>query len=335
MNLAEYDFILPEKFIAERPAVQRDGSRLLVLHKDGSLEHRRFYELPLFLNAGDMLILNNSKVIPARLSGYKQTGGKIDILLVSEISDSVWKILTREKYTGLIRISEELSAHIYEGKTARFETSGNLNVLIREIGAMPLPPYIKRPPDKTDKERYQTVYAEFEGSIAAPTAGLHFTKDLFDRIISKSVIVRSVTLHIGTGTFRTVKAEKVEDHRMDEELFELDPNLITEIEEVKNKGNRIIAVGTTTTRTIEGFLSRKCNIISENRVIKGSTDLFIHEGYRFKAVDSLITNFHLPRSTPLMLTAALAGHKKLLKAYKAALSMEYRFFSYGDAMLVL
>jgi S-adenosylmethionine:tRNA ribosyltransferase-isomerase len=200
---------------------------------------------------------------------------------------------------------------------------------------MPLPPYIRRRPDEQDKERYQTVYAETEGSIAAPTAGLHFTRELLAGIGAKSVLIRHLTLHVGTGTFRPVKTEDIAGHVMDREYFEIDPTLISEIRGVKARGNKVVAVGTTTTRAIEGYLSTRAEVSSANGTIKGTTDIFIRHGYRPRAIDSLITNFHLPRSTPLMLTSVFAGRERLLKTYESAISMGYRFFSYGDAMLVL
>lgn len=335
MKTKDYHFHLPQELIASRPLDQRDGSRLLVLHRDGGMEHRRFHELPSFLKAGDMLLINNSRVFPARLTGYKPTGGRLEILLVRETSAGLWDIMARERYTGTLRISDDLSAHISDGKTAFFADHNDLMPLIWKTGEMPLPPYIKRRPDKDDKERYQTVYAEVEGSIAAPTAGLHFTKDLLDNLASESVIIRTVTLHVGTGTFRPVKTTEIEDHKMDKEFFEINPDLISELKKVRENGNRIIAVGTTATRVVEGYLSGRCSSFSSNGSVKGSTDIFIHEGYKLKAVDSLITNFHLPCSTPLMLASVFAGRERLLNVYKTAISMGYRFFSYGDAMLVL
>jgi S-adenosylmethionine:tRNA ribosyltransferase-isomerase len=335
MKTAEYDYHLPEELIALRPAVKRDDSRLLVLYRDGLIEHKKFHDLPSYINSGDMLIVNNSKVFPARLSGSKPTGGKLEVLLVNEISDGSWNILSREKFTGRLRISEDLSLDISEGRTAHFEKNTRIREAIWKEGNMPLPPYIKRLPDETDKERYQTIYAENEGSIAAPTAGLHFTKEVLENIRSKGALVRNITLHVGTGTFKPVKADEVSEHVMDEESFEMDLNLIKEIEEVKHSGRRILTVGTTSTRAVEGYFSGRCIISSSNGAIKGRTDMFIYEGHDFRAVDSLITNFHLPRSTPLMLTSALAGREKLLKAYKTAVTEGYRFFSYGDAMLVL
>lgn len=335
MKTADYDFPLPEQAIAYSPAGKRDNSRLLVLHRDGVIKHKRFHDLPFFLNKGDLLLINNSKVFPARLTGHKPDGEKFEILFVSEISGGIWKIMTKGRYTGSVTIAGGIVASISGGKTASFPETIDVLKLLWESGSMPLPPYIKRPADDTDRERYQTVYAEVEGSIAAPTAGLHFTDELLDTLATKGVLVRSLTLHVGIGTFRPVKVPVIEDHRMDEEFFEIDASLISEIEQAKNSGHRVIAVGTTTTRTIEGYLSNTATVFSSNGTIKGSTDIFIYEGHSFKAIDALLTNFHLPNSTPLMLAAALAGRENLLNAYRAALEDGYRFFSYGDAMLVL
>lgn len=335
MKTTEFDFLLPEKLIAYRPAEKRDDSRLLVLHRDGPAEHRRFKDLPSFLRAGDMLLLNRTKVLPARLTGVKRGGGRLEILLTKEILPGKWEILAKGRYTGPLRISEGFTAYISQGKTALFESPSDLRERIWLEGKMPLPPYIKRQADDLDMERYQTVYAETEGSIAAPTAGLHFTSELLDVIAAKSVLIRHIVLHVGTGTFRLIKTVDIEDHAMDREIFEIDLDLPSEIEEVKRRGGRIIAVGTTTTRAVEGYLSGRCEILSSNGAVRGLTDIFIFEGYRPKAIDAVITNFHLPRSTPLMLTSVFAGRERLLGAYEAAISMGYRFFSYGDAMLVL
>jgi S-adenosylmethionine:tRNA ribosyltransferase-isomerase len=335
MKTAEYDFFLPAELIASRPLPERDESRLLVLRRDGRIEHRRFFELHNFLDPGDMLILNNSKVFPARITGYKPTGGRLEILLVREVVPGLWDIVARERYTGHLTISDDLTVQISEGGRAFFEHRSDLMKLIRQVGKMPLPPYIKRPSDDEDRERYQTVYAEKEGSIAAPTAGLHFTQKVIETLAVKSVLVRFITLHVGIGTFRPVKTDELEDHSMEKEFFEIDPGLAQEIEEVKRRGNKVVSVGTTTTRALEGYLSGRCTIVCSNGTIKGWTDIFIYEGYAFKAVDSLITNFHLPRSTPLMLASVIAGRYRLLEAYKEAISMRYRFFSYGDAMLAL
>jgi S-adenosylmethionine:tRNA ribosyltransferase-isomerase len=335
MKTAEYDFPLPSGLIAARPAQQRDCSRLLVLHKDGGREHTTFSELPSYLKTGDLLILNNTKVFPARMTGRKPTGGKVEFLLVSGNHDDSWSVLCRENFTGQLTIADGISVAMTGGKTVVFQEGADIRSIIWEHGRMPLPPYIKREPDASDKDRYQTVYAEAEGSIAAPTAGLHFTGALLNALRERSVRIRTVTLHVGIGTFRPVKAERLEDHRMDEEHFEFDPAIMSEIEETRRNGNRVITVGTTTTRTLEGYLSGKSSLSSSNGRVRGSTDIFITEGHRFRAADALITNFHLPRSTPLMLAAAFAGREKLLNAYREAISMGYRFFSYGDAMLVL
>jgi S-adenosylmethionine:tRNA ribosyltransferase-isomerase len=334
MKTADYDFFLPEELIADRPLARRDSSRLLVLRKDGGAEHRRFFELPSFLDAGDMLIVNNTRVFPARLTGEKPSGGKLDILLVRELEPGLWDILSRGRYTGPLAAAG-LTALISEGRRAFFEDHARLRERLWDKGEMPLPPYIRRRPDDRDKETYQTVYAQIEGSIAAPTAGLHFTKEVLDALAQKSVQIRAITLHVGIGTFRTVKTEDLAGHKMDSEFFELDPRLFQEIDEVKEKGKRVVAVGTTTTRALEGYLTGRCEILSSNGRITGTTDIFIHEGHKPKAVDSIITNFHLPRSTPLMLTSVFSGRERLLKAYEEAISLKYRFFSYGDAMLVL
>lgn len=335
MKTADFDFILPDGFIAEEPARKRDSSRLLVLSRNGSMEHRNFSDLPSYLQAGDMLVMNNSRVLPARLTGYKPTGGKIDFLLVEKVSDTSWHVLAKERYCGQLTIADNFMVHMTEDRTVTFNNELEMQRIIGQQGQMPLPPYIKRKADETDKVRYQTVYAEKEGSIAAPTAGLHFTEELLNSLRDRSIAVRMITLHVGIGTFKPIKAEHICDHKMDREYFEIEGSLIQEIEATKQRGNRVVTVGTTTTRTLEGYLSGKSKIQSFNGTIKGSTDIFIHEGFRFLAADALITNFHLPRSTPLMLTAAFSGHKNLLNAYAEAISRGYRFFSYGDAMLVL
>lgn len=335
MKVADFDFFLPKNLIAKKPLRERDSSRLLVLYRDGMIDHRRFSDLAAYLNPGDMLLMNNTKVFPARLTGYKKTGGILEILLIREMEDNVWEVLSKGRYTGTLKISEKLQAVLQDGKTAVFQYSGDFMDIIWKCGDMPLPPYIRRLPDASDKERYQTVYAKKEGSIAAPTAGLHFTERLFQEIIKKGIIVRELTLHVGVGTFRPIRSETIEGHFMEPEYFDIDMDLISEIERVKASGKRIVAVGTTTTRAIEGFISGKCNVTSQNGRLKGKTDIFIYPGYRFKIVDSIITNFHLPRSTPLMLVSALCGWEKLRESYEKAMRAKYRFFSYGDAMLIL
>jgi len=332
MKTAEYDFPLPEDLIASRPVAERDAARLMVLHRDGGLEHRTFSDLSSLLKAGDMLVLNNSRVFPARIMGIKPDGGSMEILLVSENSDGSWNII-RGRFSGEVVIENTIAAAISKGKIAVF--SRDIRSVIWDIGRMPLPPYIKRDADDQDRERYQTVYAEKEGSIAAPTAGLHFTPALLDRLKASGVIIRTVTLHVGIGTFRPVKAARIEDHDMSNESFEISPDLIAEIARVKKAGGRVVAVGTTSTRTLEGYASGACTVNRSNGVITGTTDIFICEGYRPRLVDALITNFHLPCSTPLMLVSAFSGRVRLLRAYETAIAMGYRFFSYGDAMLFL
>jgi S-adenosylmethionine:tRNA ribosyltransferase-isomerase len=299
------------------------------------VEHKKFSDLPLYLNKGDILLINNTRVFPARLTGFKQNGGRLEILLVRKKEDNVWEVLSKGKFTGTLKISEELQLELYNGDTAHFKYSGDFMDIIWKHGNMPIPPYIRRFPDELDKETYQTIYAKNEGSIAAPTAGLHFTDRLLNEIISKGIMLRELTLHVGIGTFSPVRTENIEEHSMGAEYFEMDKELISEIKEVKASGKRVVSVGTTTIRAIEGYASGKCNVISQNGRLIGTTDTFIYPGYKFMFIDSLITNFHLPRSTPLMLASAMCGWKKLIKAYKEAIAGGYRFLSYGDAMLIL
>jgi S-adenosylmethionine:tRNA ribosyltransferase-isomerase len=335
MKTADFDFPLPQHLIAARPLTERSGSRLLVLHRDGTTEHKHFTDLPAYLAAGDMLIMNNTKVFPARLSAFKPDGKMLEILLVRQTGNTTWEVLSRGNYTGRLNISDELQIELHEGKNARLVCQGDLMEAIWKYGAMPLPPYIKRKPDVSDKETYQTVYARNDGSIAAPTAGLHFTEPLLEAIRAKGTRVRELTLHVGIGTFKPVRAKYVEDHRMDAEQFEMDKQLLSDIKETKASGKRIVTVGTTTTRALEGFASGRCVLSPLNGRLSGMTDMFIYPGYSFKVIDSLVTNFHLPGSTPLMLTSALCGREKLMQSYADAVARGYRFLSYGDAMLIL
>lgn len=335
MKVTDFDFFLPPHLIAERPLQERTGSRLLVIHRDSMIEHKRFSDLPSHLDKGDMLLINNTKVFPARFIGFKQNGTMIEILLVRRINNAVWEVLSKGNFTGTLKISDDLQIEIHNGKRAQFACSGNSNDIIWKYGNMPLPPYIKRLPDELDKESYQTVFAKQEGSIAAPTAGLHFTDALLKEITAKGIMLRELTLHVGVGTFRPIRTELLEEHSMDNEYFEIDKRLISEIREIKASGKRVISVGTTTTRAIEGYASGRRNVIAQNGRMQGTTDIFIYPGYIFKIVDSLITNFHLPRSTPLMLASALCTWGNLSRAYKEAIARGYRFLSYGDAMLIL
>jgi S-adenosylmethionine:tRNA ribosyltransferase-isomerase len=348
MKVTNFDFHLPRSLIAQTPAFPRDRCRLLILHRNGEIVHLGFPDLPTYLSEGDLLLLNNTKVFPARLLGRKETGGKIEMLLVRETEPQVWEILSKGGYTGPVLISDALSGDMERGRILRLRRNGSSDSMeeIWKTGLMPLPPYVRREPDPADREWYQTVYAEKTGSIAAPTAGLHFTKELLQHIESKGVLIRFITLHVGAGTFRPVRGGDVETHCMDEERFEMQTGVIETIRKVKAAGKRVISVGTTTTRAIEGYASgrwsaagcRDSNNASPEwgrEWIRGTTDIFIRPGYRFRAVDSLITNFHLPRSTPLMLTSALCGIQNLMEAYRSAIRRGYRFFSYGDAMLIL
>ncbi len=334
MTLKDFDFELPSSLIAQRPE-KRGLSRLLVLKKDGTILHRKFSEIGEFLNPGDMLVLNNTKVLPVRLEGRKPTGGRVELLLVRPLEDGYWLILSRDTYKGIITVSEELKIELSGSDRARLIYSGDLKEILWKIGQMPLPPYIKRRPLPEDKEWYQTTYAEVPGSIAAPTAGLHFTEDILEGLLSNGILIRKVTLHVGPGTFRPVRTESIEEHKMEEEIFEIPSLLFEEIREVKARGRRVISTGTTTTRALEGYASGRYRELSCNGVLKGSTDIFIYPGYEFKVIDGLITNFHLPRSTPLLLSSAFAGTENLRRAYKEAIAMGYRFFSYGDAMLII
>ncbi|MEW6417972.1 MAG: tRNA preQ1(34) S-adenosylmethionine ribosyltransferase-isomerase QueA [Nitrospirota bacterium] len=351
MKVADFDFILSKDLIAKRPLKERDSSRLLVLFRDGMIEHKSFSDLPSYLEKGDMLLINNTKVFPARLTGFKQNGERIEILLIRKKECNVWEVLSKGGFTGTITISDNLQLELHNGSTARFKYSGDFMDIIWQQGNMPLPPYIKRLPDEADKESYQTVFAREEGSIAAPTAGIHFTDRLLNEIALKGILIRELTLHVGPGTFKPIRTENLNDHSMEAEFFEIDKGIISEIREIKASCRRIISVGTTTTRAIEGCMSGRYTNnsnppsppflkggkggLQSSKFISGATDIFIYPGYEFRVVDSLVTNFHLPGSTPLMLASAMCGWKKLIKAYKEAIAREYRFLSYGDAMLIL
>lgn len=335
MKVIDFDFSLPRHLIAKRPVQERSRSRLFVLHRDGTYEHKHFSDFPAYLNKGDLVLINNTKVFPARLTGFKKTGGRINILLVKVKKNNVWEILSKGGYTGTLTIAEDVYVDLIDGKTAHFHYNGDFNEIIWKYGYMPLPPYIKRLPVESDKEHYQTIFAKKTGSIAAPTAGLHFTEDVIQEIIKKGVLFREITLHIGIGTFKPIRTTYLKDHYMETEYFEFDKELTHEIKLVKASGKKIISIGTTTTRAIEGYMSGKCLVSSYNGKLRGSTDIFIYPGYTFKAVDSLLTNFHLPRSTPLMLASAMCNRELLLSAYKQAIAKRYRFLSYGDAMLIL
>jgi S-adenosylmethionine:tRNA ribosyltransferase-isomerase len=342
MRIEEFDYNLPRSLIAQYPSSRREESRLMVLRKnEGAIEHRVFREIPEFFRAGDLLVMNNTRVLPVRLIGKKESGGKCEILLIPppDERNGEWDVLVK----GSGRIKEGARIHFGRGIDGEikslnkgrgkvmFSHPEEIPDLIREIGHIPLPPYIKRGDEPLDKVRYQTVYAERDGSIAAPTAGLHFTESLLQSIRGQGVNVAWVTLHIGVGTFAPVKAGEVEDHRMDSEWLEISPETADAIEATKRRGGRVIAVGTTSTRSLESFADGEGRVRSG----KGLCSLFIYPPFRFRIIDGLITNFHLPKSTLVMLACAFAGKDLLLRAYEEAVEKKYRFYSYGDAMLIL
>ena len=341
MKTHDFYYDLPEKLIAQTPLAQRDGSRLMVLDKNtGAVEHKHFYEITEFLHPGDCLVLNNSRVIPARLLGSRKgTGGACEVLLLNDRGDHVWECLVRPG-RRLHRGSEivfgdggDLSAEIVEelpggGRLVRFRYEGIFLEVLERLGKMPLPPYIKE--ELQDQERYQTVYSKISGSAAAPTAGLHFTPELLAKIEAIGVRIAYVTLHVGLGTFRPVKEEDITDHDMHSEYCEISRETAEIINTTKRSGGRVICVGTTSCRTVESWAQEDGSL----RESSGYTNIFIYPGYRFKVLDALITNFHLPESTLIMLVSALAGREHILTAYEEAVKERYRFFSFGDAMLI-
>ena len=380
MKLDDFDYYLPENLIAQSPLEQRDGCRLMVLdRREKTVEHRHFYDILDYVNPGDCLVLNDSRVIPARMYGLKMgTGAHIELLLIKRIEGDRWECLVKpgkrlhdgdtvilagktdtvpagseppeEGYTLVNSIEQPFLAHvlgIYDRdngtRLVEFEYDGIFMERLEEIGSMPLPPYITRVATDSDKEMYQTVYSRVDGSVAAPTAGLHFTKELLAKAADKGVRIAYVTLHVGIGTFRPVKAENIEDHKMHFEECSIDEENAAIINDTIESGGRVISVGTTSTRTLESMAGMPFQPFSGQsgarrpfRVRAGetSTGIFIYPGYEFKIVDALITNFHLPKSTLLMLISALYDREEILKAYEIAVKEEYRFFSYGDAMLI-
>lgn len=340
MKKSDFYFDLPEELIAQTPLEKRDSSRLLHMDRTtGKTEHLHFYDLPSFLNPGDCLVLNNSRVLPARLIGSRPTGGAVELVLLRDLGEGRWECLSRpgrktrpgqEIIFGEGRLKAVVEEVISGGnRIVRFEYEGIFLELLEELGKMPLPPYIKE--ELNDPERYQTVYSKELGSAAAPTAGLHFTPELLDEIRSRGVKVCFVTLHVGLGTFRPVKEDEIEDHEMHSEFCIVPEETARAINESRDAGGRIIAVGTTSCRTLESFADETGHIAATS----GWTDIFIYPGYTFKCIDGLVTNFHLPESTLIMLVSAFAGREHILAAYKEAVENRYRFFSFGDAMLLL
>ena len=341
MKLSDFNYNLPEELIAQDPLEKRDNSRLMVLHREtGEIEHKHFYDVIDYLNPGDCLVVNNTRVIPARLMGVKEeTGASIEVLLLKRKEEKVWETLVKPGKKARVgaRISfgdgllvGEVIDIVEEGnRLIRFEYDGIFEEILDQLGQMPLPPYITH--QLQDKNRYQTVYAKYDGSAAAPTAGLHFTEELLEKIQAKGIRIAKVTLHVGLGTFRPVKEENVLDHHMHSEFYIVDEEAARVINETRASGGRVISVGTTSTRTLETVAEPDGHI----PVKSGWTDIFIYPGYQFKAVDCLITNFHLPESTLIMLVSALADRETILHAYEVAVQERYRFFSFGDAMMIV
>lgn len=346
MKLSEFYYDLPEELIAQHPIEKRDESRLLVLNKEnGEIEHKTFKNIIDYLNPNDCLVLNETRVVPARIFGKKEgvvtpegvETSTIEFLLLKDMGDKKWEVLVRPgkkcKIGARIRFGEKLVAEVLEiledgNRIVRLEYDGILNEILDEIGVMPLPPYIHE--KLQDKERYQTVYSRVEGSSAAPTAGLHFTPELLKEVNEKGIKIAKVTLHVGLGTFRPVKEDNIEDHKMHSEYYEISKEACDIINTTKANGGRVICVGTTSCRTVE-------SAADENGFLKpqsGDTEIFIYPGYKFKVLDCLITNFHLPESTLLMLVSALATKENIMNAYNIAVSEKYRFFSFGDAMFI-
>lgn len=345
MKTADFDYTLPPELIAQEPVYPRDSSRLLVVHRNsGALEHRNFTDILEYLKNDDCLVVNETRVIPARLIGHKKTGGKVEIFLLKR--DKVKKGKEENAWEALVkpgaRVAPGTEIELADGATATvgerldggkrlvtFSYSGSFDEMLARDGEVPLPPYIHT--SLADSERYQTVYAKKEGSVAAPTAGLHFTPELLERMRSQGISMAKATLDVGIGTFHPVRAENVEDHRMHEERFEIDAGAADMINGARDKGGRIVAVGTTSVRVLESATDDDGRV----KETAGETDLFIYPGYTFKAVDAMVTNFHLPRSSLLMLVCAFAGRELIMKAYEEAVNRRYRFFSFGDAMLII
>lgn len=341
MKVIEFDYELPEELIAQTPIKKRDESRLMVLNrKEQTIEHKIFKDIINYLKPGDVLVRNNTKVIPARLYGKKETGAKVEFLLLNNIEGDIWESIVRpgnKLHVGAKVIFGDgiLEAKILEvmpGGTRKveFKYDGIFNEILDKIGLMPLPPYIHE--SLKEKDRYQTVYAKYDGSAAAPTAGLHFTPELLEKIQEKGVEIANVTLHVGIGTFRPVKEDTVEAHKMHSEHFYIKQEDVDKINKAKQEGRRVIAVGTTSCRVLESLADENTGMVKS---IEDDTEIFIYPGYKFKCIDGLITNFHLPQSTLLMLVSALAGKEFVLKAYNEAVKEKYRFFSFGDAMFIM
>ncbi len=340
LQKSSYHYDLPEDLIAQYPLQQRSSSRLLVLNKDnGAIKHKQFSEIIDFFKAGDVLVVNSTKVIPARLIGTKSTGAKIEIFLLNHIINDTWRCLVkpgRKCPIGTeVKITDNFSAKIMDlategARVVKFDYEGEFWSALSQAGNIPLPPYIKREAEQSDSTTYQTIYAKIKGSVAAPTAGLHFTDQIFEELKNKGVEIVEVLLHVGLGTFRPVKSENIQDHNMHSEYCSISQESADKINQAKDTGRRIIAVGTTSTRTLESFAEG-------NKVLSGDkwTSIFIYPGKKFNIIDGMVTNFHMPESTLIMMISAFAGYDNVMNAYKSAVIEKYRFFSYGDAMLIL
>lgn len=340
MKVSDFNYELPEELIAQVPIKDRTASRLMVLHKENeTIEHKIFRDIIDYLEPGDCLVRNNTKVIPARLYGIKEeTGANIEFLLLNRIEGDIWEVMVKpgRRLQEGVKVSFGdglLKAEILEklnggNRKVKFEYNGIFNEILDQIGLMPLPPYIHE--SLKEKDRYQTVYAKYEGSAAAPTAGLHFTEELLDKIKEKGIEIANVTLHVGIGTFRPVKEENIEEHDMHTEHYYIKPEDVEKINKAKQTGHRVIAVGTTSCRVLETVADEKGMV----KPVEGDTGIFIYPGYQFKCIDALITNFHLPESTLIMLVSALANRDFIMKAYQEAVKEKYRFFSFGDAMFI-
>lgn len=337
--LSDFDFDLPESLIAQEPSEQRDGSRLLALDRmSGGIAHRIFSDLEQYLVPGDLLVLNDTKVFPCRLLAKKQGGGRAEIFLLSEQGVNLWEALVKggvgegKRLSIAVGIEAEITGEGADNiRTVRFHGINDVRTILPEIGKTPLPPYIKRDADRTDLERYQTVYAAHEGAVAAPTAGLHFTSALLQRLKTKGIQFAMVTLHVGPGTFLPVRVERITDHRMLPEHYSITGDAAARINHAKAECRRVIAVGTTSVRTIETAAAGGNRIASG----EGSSELFIYPGYQFTVTDGIVTNFHLPKSTLFMLVSAFAGRERMQSAYRTAIAEKYRFYSYGDAMVII
>ena len=345
MQVTDFDYDLPEELIAQYPSQKRDEARLLVVDRQhDTIEHRKFYDIIDYLRSGDCLVMNDSRVIPARLLGHKAgTGGKVEFLLTKHLEGDTWEAMVRPGRklkpgakvvfcdTEGKRLTAEILSFGEDGtRHVEFHYDGTFHDRLEETGHIPLPPYINRPDESLDRQMYQTVYSREEGSVAAPTAGLHFTEELLERIREKGIRTAYVTLHVGIGTFKPVSCDRIEDHHMHYEQYEISEECAELINATRAAGGRVISVGTTSTRTLESA-SDEQGILHAG---SGGTDIFIYPGYRFRIVDALITNFHLPKSTLLMLISALYDREKILDIYRTAVEQKYHFFSYGDAMLI-